>query len=44
MGHGGGEAHGGSDTPTLGPFLYSVQIYRGAFLNSCSLSTVQHMV
>lgn len=26
------------------PFLYSVQIYRGAFLNFRSLSTVQHTV
>lgn len=43
-GRGGGRVRGVSDTPTLGLFLYSVQIYRGAFLNFRSLSAVQHTV
>lgn len=32
-----------ADTPTLGPFFYSVQTYRGALLNWHSLSTAQHV-
>lgn len=40
---GEGRAHGVVDTPTLRPFLYSGQIYRGALLNFHSLSTAQRM-
>lgn len=32
------------DTRMLGSFSYSVQIYKGVFLNFHSLSTAQHMV
>ena len=37
-------AWGALHTPMLGPFSYSVQIYRRVILNFHSLSTVQHMV
>lgn len=43
-GTGEGGACGVSDTPTLGPFFYSAQIYRDAFLNFPLVSTAQHMV
>ena len=44
-GTGGGEGPvGASRTPMLGPFSYSVQIYRCVILNFHSLSTVQAMV
>lgn len=38
-----GRGLGVADTLTLGPCLYSMQIYRGAFLNLHPLSTAQHM-